>query len=162
MSKMFSRLFSLYLLVFYTATVVCAQDSFRSIVPFVTTRVEVEKKIGKPNEYGRYELDEGRVYILYRETECETLDNSCFCLVPIGTVLQVEVQPYFDVSIEDLKLDPKLWERVDVTGGHIPGEVYTNHKTGVTYEVMNGRIAEIIYRVSKDTCKMLSERRSPH
>ena len=46
------------------------QNGFRGIIPLITTRGEVEKKLGKPDKFGRYELDEGRIEIHYRENEC--------------------------------------------------------------------------------------------
>jgi hypothetical protein len=137
-----------------------AQETFRGIVPLVTTKMEVEKKLGKPDEYGRYELDEGTVRVYYRKTACDKSDTNCLCGVPVDTVLEVVVQPQTDVKIVDLKLDPNLWKRSAVTGGHVPGlEVYINHKAGVTFEVdMNdGIVREIRYEVTAETCRKLGE-----
>ena len=133
MNKVLSWKFCLLLMLSVSAVSINAQDTFRGIIPFVTTQLEVEQKLGKPNEYGRYELDEGRVYILYRQTECEKTSKRCLCLAPIGTVLSIELQPKYDKYIKDLNLDPGIWERAEVKGGDVPGiEVYTNHKPGMT------------------------------
>jgi hypothetical protein len=160
----FFLILGLFIVLGFTAFTVEAQDNFRGLVPFMTTSAEVEKKLGKPDKYGRYDLDEGTVRIGYRQTVCEKTDKSCLCLAPVGTVVEVALYPYPEVNIADLKLDPKVWERAEVTSGHVPGlEVYMNHKTGVTYEVnmRNGSVRSITYGISQETCKKLSQKVDP-
>lgn len=148
-----------FLLPLFSVLTINAQDTFRGLIPFVTSRIEVEKKLGKPDEFGRYEFDEGTVRVLYRQTVCEKTDTSCLCLAPVNTVLQIVVQPDRELKLEDLKLDPNIWQRAEVRGGCVPGtEVYLNQKTGVTYEVIEGIVTEVRYNVTEEICKMLSQR----
>jgi hypothetical protein len=159
------RVFSLFLFLFFLSFPADAQDlfplvssgdTFRDIIPYVTTRAEVEKKLGKPDKYGRYEFDEGRVTVLYRETVCDKSNTECLCLSPVGSVLLISVNLFYDLKIEDLKLDPKIWTKADVTGEHAAGGVvYNSAGKGITYDVINGLVTEITYRVSEKTCKML-------
>ncbi|HLM02844.1 MAG TPA: hypothetical protein VK400_17465, partial [Pyrinomonadaceae bacterium] len=83
-------------------------------------------------------------------------------LVPLGTVLRVSIQPNYDLYVKDLKLDPKLFRRREVTGDHVPGiSVYVNDETGILYEVRGeGRVYSIEYSESEKTCKMLERRAS--
>ena len=137
-----------------------AQDSLKGIIPLVTTRREVERKLGKPDKFGRYEFDEGRMHILYRENECSKSNLNCFCLVPLGTVLKISFEPYYDLYVKDLKLDPELFKRSEVTGGHVSGiTVYVNKKAGILYEVReNGKVSDIEYFESEKTCRMLEQK----
>jgi hypothetical protein len=147
-------LFLLFVFEFFSIN---AQDTFKGIVPFVTTQAEVENKLGKPNGYGRYQFEDRRVYVFFRENECEKSNITCLCLAPIGTVAIVEVELDYDLRVEDLKLDPAQWEHVAEKGGHVLGiSVYTNPKTGVTYQVMDGLVRAITYRASEETCKELT------
>jgi hypothetical protein len=158
MNKMARGVLSLVLFLLIGVPAAMAQDTFKGIVPFVTTKAEVEKMMaGRPVEHSRYEFDDGRASILYRESVCEKADTTCFCLAPVDTVLMVRFQPYSDIKIEDLKLDPKFWERVPVTGSHVPGvELYVNQESGVTYELHpKGIVNAIIFRESEETCQML-------
>lgn len=155
-----TQLFYFFVAIMSLAVWVQGQDSFKGIVPLLTTRAEVEKKFGVPDQYGRYEFAEGMVSILYRDSTCEKSNSSCFCIVPVGTVLEIEITPNYDQYIKDLKLDPKVWEKAEVKGGHVPDiEVYMNHKTGMTYEVNaeDGWIRSIRYNGSKETCEKLSK-----
>jgi hypothetical protein len=160
MDKPRVRLHFFVLLLFWVSAA-GAQDTFKGIVPFVTTRAEVEKMmLGRPVEHSRYEFEDGRASIFYRESVCEKTNKSCFCLAPLDTVLSVRFQPYTDIKIEDLNLDPKLWIRVPGVGGHVPGlELYVNEKSGVTYELdSRGFVNAIVFRESEETCQVLRNR----
>ena len=135
--------------------------SFRGIVPLVTTRAQVEDRIGKEDEHGRYELPEGRVYILYRETPCKKADLTCSCLAGLDVVRAVDIQPEDDLYIKNFNFDSKLWRRSVVTG-HVSGiEVYINDKLGIVYEFESddGYIRAIRYWESEETCKKLESAR---
>lgn len=163
------RLLYLFLFLFFLSSITSAQeifplvsggDTFRGIVPYVTTRAEVEKKLGKPTVNGPYEFKDGRVYVHYRETVCEKSDTECLCLSPVDSVLMVTVRLYYDLKVEDLKLDALIWEKAPIINGHAEGVIaYSNDKTGVTYEVRNGLVDNITYRESEDTCKLLEKKR---
>ena len=153
--------FSILFLIFASVFSVRAQDNFRGIIPLITTRAEVEKKFGMPNEYGSYEFEEGTVDLFYSENACLTTNKSCFCLIPIGTVMRVTLYPAKDIRIEDLKLDPKLFEKSDVVGGCVEGiTVYINEKKGIDYYVRGGMVRHIDYTGSEETCEILKKKDS--
>ena len=162
MMKKFVHSVCLLLIPAFAASLAIAQETFRGIVPLVTTRSEVERKLGKPNGYGRYELEEGRVYINYRETKCEAKNTSCLlCLAPTGTVLTIVIEPNTDRYIKDLELDPNFWTKANVQGDHLSGmQVYVNEKAGMFYTVnsTDGWIKSLTYEGSEETCRILWEK----
>jgi len=164
MMKKFVHSVCLLLIPAFAASLAIAQETFRGIVPLVTTRSEVERKLGKPNGYGRYELEEGRVYINYRETKCEAKNTSCLlCLAPTGTVLTIVIEPNTDRYIKDLELDPNFWTKANVQGDHLSGmQVYVNEKAGMFYTVnsTDGWIRSLTYEGSEETCRILWETQS--
>jgi hypothetical protein len=162
MKKLFYSVCLLPILAF-AASLAEAQQTFRGIVPLVTTQSEVERKLGKPNDYGLYELEEGSIYINYCKTKCEVKIASCLCVVPIGTVLTIEIAPSTDRYIRDLKLDPNLWTKANVQGDHFSGmQVYVNEKAGMFYTVnsTDGWIRNLTYDGSEETCRVLRETQS--
>lgn len=131
-------------------------STFRGIVPLKTTKIEVEKILGKPNSLGRYELDEGRVYIIYREGKCEAAD-SCICRASVGTVRSVSIQPHEDRLFESLNLDLREWIRSKVSG-HVEGiEVCDHEQLGISIEVEVGDrvIRSFSYWETPKTCELL-------
>jgi hypothetical protein len=133
-----------------------AQDGWRGIVPLVTTREDVEMKFGKPTEAGFYEFDEGRVFVKYVVTSCETV-VSCDCLVPIGTVMSVRVKLYYDLSLQSLQLKSKGFSEQRDT--HHPGIVsYFNEESGRSYEVQDGKVTHITYYESKAFCDAIMKK----
>lgn len=131
-----------------------AQEGWRDIVPLITTKEEVKKKLGEPNKKGVYELDEGRVFIKYVETKCDKIKR-CDCLVPQGTVQFIRIEIYYDLFIKDIKLKGFKKTR----DSHIPTAFsYSNRKTGVIYEVQNGMVTHINYYESMKTCKDIEQR----
>ena len=133
-----------------------AQENFKGIIPMVTMKSEVEKKLGKPNKYGDYELDEGRVHIDYYERECEK-KIECFCLVPLGTVRFISINLYYDLYLKDLNLDTSIFERKVIYINPLL-ETYADFKAGIVYDVSKGRVSHIYYYESEATCKMLEEK----
>lgn len=132
------------------------QDNFKGIIPMVTTKSEVEKKLGKPDKNGAYELDEGRVFITYYNLECEK-KIECFCLAPLGTVQSMKVTLYYDLYLKDLNLDPKVFERKVIDNDPL-FEIYSNSKSGLVYEVWEGKVSQILYFESEDTCNSIKQK----
>jgi hypothetical protein len=133
-----------------------AQESFKGIIPMVTTKNEVEKKLGKLNEKGVYELDEGRVTIRYYEQQCQK-KTECICLVPLETVQYISVTLYYDLYLKDLNLDPQKFK--ETNNPHLPDIfTYSNSKTGVTYEASEGKVYEILYYESEETCNNVKQK----
>lgn len=79
---------------------VLASSSFakawRGITPLKSTRADIERLFGKPNELGRYEIQNERAYIFYSEGQCtgdyrNLGQEKCECLVAKDTVLRIAV-----------------------------------------------------------------------
>lgn len=140
----------------YAAIGVNAQETWRGIVPYVTTKEEVEKNLGKPTRGSFYELDEGRVLIKYVEIECAK-KIECHCLAPLGTVQFIDVNLYYDLYFKDLTLDLTAFERKLVSPDPIQ-ETYANWKIGIVYSVYEGKVSHIYYYESEATCKLLKEK----
>ena len=151
----FSGLCLLSVLVFAGFT--CAQKPWDGIVPLITTKDQVEKKIGRPGSNGFYEFDDGRVLVKYVEVRCGKI-KQCDCLVPPGTVQFVRVEIYYDLYIKDLKLDSKEFKKTRNT--HQPELfTYANHKRGIVYSTYKGKVSHITYYGSEATCKKIERLR---
>lgn len=132
-----------------------AQENFKGIVPMITTRSEVEKKLGKPNENGFYELNEGKVLIRYYDRACER-KTECFCLAPLGTVQYIIFTLYQDLYLKDLKLAPNRFK--ETRSSHLDVYTYSDLKTGIVYEAQDGKVTEISYYESEDTCNKIKQK----
>jgi len=143
------------LFLFMTTQNLVAQDSFRGIIPLVTTKAEVEEILGKPNEFGRYELEEGRVYVHYNEVECAK-KIYCNCIAPRGTVKFIRVSLNRCLKLSELQLDPKAFQRKVFSTDPL-GETYFNKKTGVVYEALDGEITHIGYGRSHEVCRSIEK-----
>jgi hypothetical protein len=137
-------------------TIALCQENFRGIIPLVTTRTEVIKMLGPPNKFGRYELDEGRVYVFYHESACKERVQTCLCNAPLDTVVSVSLEPNLVTKLDDLHLDPALWiERKET--GDVPGiATFSNKSSGISYEIIDGEVRTIMYRASEETCRKLA------
>lgn len=145
------------LFVIYSSVFIAnAQENFKGIIPMITTKADVEKILGKPNKYGDYELDEGRVHVDYYEQECDK-KIECFCLVPSGTVRFINIELYYDLYLKDLNLDPQKFK--ETRNSHTTGIfTYSNPKTGVVYSVYDGKVFQILYYESEDTCNAIKQK----
>lgn len=133
------------------------RETFKGIVPLVTTKAEIEQKFGKANEHLRYEFDEGRVYILYNEKSYKQGVDGGLCTARENSVVSVEVEPYTTITIEELKLNKDLW-RQQSAGDHLSNLIaFSNETTGVTFYVDNGNIRRASYRVPKE-CRRAEEK----
>lgn len=142
---------SLLPLLFYSNTP--GQHSWSGIIPLVTTRSQVEAKIGKPGQDGRYEFSDGRVWIKYVETQC---GHDCVCMVPLDTVQFIAVDIYYDLSVKSLR-PRKDFRRVP--DSHQPDIIsYVNDKTGVRYVTQKGEVYTIYYSESAATCRRIERR----
>lgn len=135
---------------------------WNGITPLKSTRADVEKILGKPNECGRYELPEGRVYVSYfAATPCPPELRTCRCLAPIGTVSELSVTFNDEILLSSLRLDPKKWLETP-TDGHLVGEyTYFNKESGITYGVLDGIVRDIVYHESAATCAYLMKKKKP-
>lgn len=130
-----------------------AQETWHGITPLVTTRQEVEKKIGRPGPTGFYELEEGRVFITYVNTPCEKILR-CDCLAPIGVVQQIAVTLYTDLFVKNLNLLSRGFKKIH--DRHFPEVItYSNRLTGVRYDTQHGRVTKVRYYESQKTCNSI-------
>lgn len=153
--------FFVLLVVFLSVINVNAQEVWKGLIPLVTTREEVEIKLGKPNLNGFYELEEGRVKIGYVNAKCEKIIR-CDCLVAAETVHFIRIEIYYDLSIKDINL--KHFKKTQ--DSHIPAVFsYSNSKTGIVYDVQDEIITHINYYESEKNCNEIlqnnSKRKSP-
>ena len=136
-AKMFSmkhtilKTIPIFVLCLCGAKLVQAKE-WRGIVPLKSTRVDVERLLGKPNGLGRYEFNNERAYIDYAK-ECDQLKD-CLCLVPKDTVISIFVTLESDLKLSELKLDRSKYKKSRSV--HLPSIVnFTNDEEGITYTV---------------------------
>lgn len=113
---------------------------WRGIVPLKSTRADVERLFGKPNEQGLYQIQNERVSIWYSKGPCDSMSAAvakpnCECLVAKDTVLRIAVT--FDSPVKDSKLgiDKKKYERTVVDGTYRPTATYADFTEGVVYTI---------------------------
>jgi len=128
---------------------------WRGIVPLKSTRADVEKLLGKPNELGRYELQNERVHFYYAKGSANKADD-CWCLAAEDTVLTITVEPEAYIKFSDLKLERRRYKKS--RGGHLPTIVtYSNDDEGVIYTVddEDDEVMEITFVPSARDCRNL-------
>jgi hypothetical protein len=115
---------------FFT-NVVTAKE-WRGILPLKSTRADVERLLGKPNEFGRYQFEDERAYIDY-STGCDKLKN-CLCLIPKDVVIRIAVTIERDLKFSDLRIDVTKYRKQ--RSSHLPGVViYANDAEGIIFTV---------------------------
>ena len=141
-----------------SVTILQAKE-WRGIVPLKSTRADVEKLLGKPNELGRYQFKNERAYIRY-STGCNRIDD-CWCLVPKDTVTYIYVNLEVELKFTDLKIDRSEYEKTSST--HLPGIVtYANDKDGIIYTIdeKDDEVMDITYvPTAKDCQSLINDRR---
>ena len=70
--------------------------AWRGVTPLKPPRADVELLFGKPNDLGRYEIENERAYIFYSEGKCtgdyrNLGQEKCECLVAKDAVLRIAV-----------------------------------------------------------------------
>lgn len=140
---------------------------WQGIVPLKSTRADVERLFGKPNELGRYEFNNHRVSIWYSEGPCA--DNSgglakvnCECLVAKDTVLRIGVTFELPIKASKLSLDKTKYERTLIYAYH-PTATYADFTEGVVYTLRekDDTVTNIDYLPSARDCKELVEHGTP-
>jgi len=147
------RIVPIFVLCLYSAKLIQAKE-WRGIVPLKSTRVDVERLLGKPNSLGRYEFDNERAYIDYA-TGCDQLKD-CLCLVPKDTVISIFVTLESDLKLSELKIDGSKYKKS--RSAHLPSIVnFTNNEEGITYTVdeEDEEVMHITYLPSARDCRRL-------
>jgi hypothetical protein len=126
----------LHLLLFPLMFACCESNEWNGIVPLKSTRVDVEKILGKPLPHSvakhaaAYETKEERVSVTYSTGYCREDPNHGWD-VPELTVISVMVTPNASPKLSDLKLDGGKFKKSQ--DPEILNLVYfTNEQDGVT------------------------------
>jgi hypothetical protein len=133
---------------------------WRGIVPLKSTRADVERLLGKPNELGRYQFENERAYIRY-SNGCDRLAD-CLYLVPKDIVVDIYVNLEVELKFSDLNIDRTKYEKTKST--HLPTIVtYANNEEGIIYTVdeKDDEVTDIDYLPAARDCRsVIKDRRA--
>jgi hypothetical protein len=155
------------LLLMFLVSEVGAKE-WRGITPLKSTRNDVEHLLGKPNQLGRYEIQNERVTITYSEGPCNRAFGAlakanCECLVVKDTVLKIAVTFDSAVTVSKLGVNKRKYERTAVDGAYRPTATYSDFTEGVVYTIRESEdaVANIDYLPSAKDCEdVIRSRRS--
>lgn len=154
---------ALLLLMFFVSIV--AAKEWRGITPLKSTRADVERLLGKPNELGRYEIENERVTITYSQGPCNGASGAlaranCECLVAKDTVLRIAVTLDTAVKVSKLGIDKKKYERTPVHA-YKPTATYSDFTDGVVYTIRESddTVTFIDYLPSVKDCEEVKSQR---
>jgi hypothetical protein len=141
--------------------------AWRGIFPLKSTRADVERRFGKPNEWGNYEFKEERVSFDYGDGPCKGLylslgQDNCKCLALESAVMRIFVEPKVSQKFSALKLDLKEFRRTPISPFPHTFE-YSNRTEGITYTVdeQEDEIKHITYYPSTVDCQEIIRTRAP-
>ncbi len=135
--------------------------SWRGITPLKSTRADVERLFGKPNDLGRYEIENDRAYIFYSEGPCvgeyrNLSQEKCECLVSKDTVLRIAVA--LKTATRFQGVDGSKFTRTDLaSSGNM--SAYSNVAEGVVYTVDDSarRVTAVDYWPSASDCQQVTQ-----
>lgn len=112
-------------------------NSWKGIVPFQSTRNDVERVLGPPTrpctEVCRYDTKTEGIFARYSNEPCKSGEGSPLSIPP-NTVISVTVYPETKTRLRDLRLDRRKFTKTKDPELH-GYSTYTNSEIGVTYEV---------------------------
>lgn len=131
--------------------------AWRGIVPLKSTRADVERQLGKANEYDSYQIENERATVFYYDGNCED-STKCECLVPKGTVLRVSVAFDSPVKLSTLNIDKKQYTYRKAPSGE--QSTYSDVNAGVVYAVDERRqiVVGVDYWPSNADCREILKR----
>ena len=134
--------------------------SWRGIVPLKSTRADVERLLGKPNELGRYQFEKERAYIHYKNGPCSVGDESCECYAADDTVREIYVQLEDSLKFARLIIDKTKFKK-NIYPEDRNLAVYSNDVAGIIYVVSlrDGDVVTIQYLPSAKDCRELSKKK---
>ena len=143
---------------------ICEAKSWRGIVPLKSTRADVERLLGQPGKYNRYQFENERVSFDYSTGKCNSSDD-CVCRVPTNTVLTIRIEPEVEMKFSKLKLDRKKYKQTK--SGHLLTVIsYSNDEEGLIFTVDEDEVTAITYLWSAKDCnkleKSLKSKRAPN
>ncbi len=125
---------------------------WNGILPLKSTRSDVEAKLGKPQASGWYEFPNETVRFRYSEYGCDEIET-CYCLVPKDTVIEISVNLLQRRKLEEFKLDLSYFDK-EADSHLLIYDYYTSEEVGVTYTVVreSATVTGITYFPSKKRC----------
>src|SRR5688572_2473823 len=140
---------------------------WRGIVPLKSTRADVERRFGKPDEWGGYNLKNERVSFNYGDGPCKGVylklgSDNCKCLAPEDAVMSIFVEPTGKQKVSDLRLDLTKFTRTPIRPFPHTFE-YNNIAEGIAYTVdeSENEVMHIDYYPSEADCKDIISKRAP-
>lgn len=158
-------LFAIFALVVFEENVF--SKPWRGIVPLVSTRADVERLLGKPNDLGLYELNGEAASVIYSDGPCQGLYRSlekvnCKCLVAKDTVLSIFVEPRQFLKFTGLGIAKPKFTRTAIVSG--PGMFsYSDLTEGIVYTVDEARdeVIDVEFLPSSSDCQRLMATATP-
>jgi len=136
--------------------------SWRGVTPLKSTRADVEQLLGKPNDLGRYEIENDRAYIVYSEGECVSdyrnlMQEKCECLVAKDTVLRIAVTLKSAAKFEGI--DKRRFTRTPLAS-NTSMSAYSNLDMGVVYTVVDsaGTVTAVDFWPSAADCQQIIQK----
>jgi hypothetical protein len=149
--------YSLSLVVIFLALclpTIAKAKAWRGIVPLKSTRADVERLLGLPGKYGRYQFDEERASIDYAgKGPCNPV-NTCLCFVSEDTVISIHVMLEVERRFSGLNIESKKYEK-HVSPQDPNVATYSNDEEGIIYTVNeeNDDVTAIEYLPTAKDCK---------
>ena len=155
----------LLLLMFFATTI---GKEWKGLTPLRSTRADVERLLGKPNQLGRYEIQNERVTITYSEGPCISAfgalaEANCECLVAKDIVLKIAVTFDSPVTVSKLAIDKKKYERTAVDAAYEPTATYSDFTEGVVYTIRESddAVTNIDYFRAASDCENINRTQAP-
>ena len=151
--------FTMLIAILLLSAVISRAEEWRGIIPLKSTRADVERLLGKPNNLGRYQYENERAYIHYATGSCKLLDG-CECLVPEDTVIEIYVELEVELRFLSLKLDrAKFRKTIYPEDSNLA--VYSNDEAGIIYAVSerDDDVTTIQYLPAAKDCEEVSKKK---
>ena len=152
---------NIILTAFLLATSLHAKE-WHGIVPLHSTRMDVERILGKPNaKYDRYDLEDEQVAFIYSRKPCsEGLQG--MWNIPFDTVISIRVFPKRDLLLSELNIEKSKFKKEadPFVRTHVS---YTNSDEGIVYVVFDKgikdseKVLETYYEPAKNDYYLLCE-----
>ncbi|HKC65387.1 MAG TPA: hypothetical protein VKB86_17225 [Pyrinomonadaceae bacterium] len=139
----------------FLSAIISDAKEWRGLVPLKSTRADVERLLGKPGKYGRYQFDNERANIYYAEGSCNKVDD-CRCLVPSDVILEISVDLEVEMRFSTLNIDrTKYKKKIIIPDGS--QAIYSNDEEGIIYTVdeVHDDVISIEYLPSAKDCQDL-------
>jgi hypothetical protein len=132
---------------------------WKGIVPLKTSRLEVARLLGPPDEMGGYQVKGTYVRIIYTSSDCGGELTTCECLVGKDIVERVSVAIQSELKLMSLKLNLKNYVR-ERDSHLLVYETYSDLDEGIVYTVFteDNTVTNITYFPSKRDCDEILRR----